>query len=94
MQESLCSWQDHFLKQKDDKKFSSHFAILSLLNTEHSATLVQKFKLRNISMIKKNMYTWDEGNVVDHVTYDESDALLFQNLMEEMLIYHCVDDRH
>lgn len=34
-------------------------------------------------MTKKNMYTWDEGNVVDHVTYEESDALLFQNLMEE-----------
>jgi small subunit ribosomal protein S1 len=34
-------------------------------------------------MSKKNMYTWDDDTVVDHVTYDEGDALLFQNLMEE-----------
>lgn len=34
-------------------------------------------------MTKKNLYTWDEDRVVDHVAYDENDALLFQNLMEE-----------
>ena len=34
-------------------------------------------------MTKKNMYTWDDDRVVDHVAYDENDALLFQNMMEE-----------